>query len=52
MAISTGRPWVSQPPLRVTWNPCIVLKRGNTSLKARLMTWWTPGLPFAVGGPS
>ncbi len=37
-AISTGRPWVSQPPLRATRWPCMVLKRGKRSLNARLIT--------------
>ena len=52
IAISTGSPWQSQPALRTTWRPCIVLNRGNTSLKTRASTWCTPGMPFAVGGPS
>ena len=49
---STGRPWQSQPPLRGTRCPVIVLNRGKTSLNVRGSTWCTPGLPFAVGGPS
>ena len=28
------------------------LVAGNRSLKVRARTWWSPGLPFAVGGPS
>ncbi len=51
-ASSTGRPWQSQPARRGTLRPCMVLKRGNRSLKTRASTWWVPGLPFAVGGPS
>ena len=49
---STGSPWQSQPALRWTWWPRIVLKRGKTSLKTRLSTWCENGGPFAVGGPS
>ena len=45
---STGRPWQSQPPLRGTKWPRIVLKRGNTSLNTRLRTWCDAGAP--VGG--
>ena len=51
-ASSTGRPWQSQPALRSTRYPRIVLNRGNTSLKTRASTWCVPGVPFAVGGPS
>ena len=51
-AISTGRPWQSQPAFRSTCIPCMVLKRGKTSLKTRASTWWVPGVPLAVGGPS
>jgi hypothetical protein len=51
-ATSTGSPWQSQPPLRGTWNPCMVLNRGNRSLKVRASTWCAPGIPLAVGGPS
>ncbi len=51
-ATSTGSPWQSQPALRVTWNPCMVLNRGKRSLKTRASMWCTPGMPFAVGGPS
>ena len=51
-AISTGRPWQSQPPLRSTYFPRIVWKRGKMSLKTRARTWCEPGRPFAVGGPS
>ena len=51
-ATSTGRPWQSQPARRGTWKPCMVLNRGKTSLKTRASTWCTPGVPFAVGGPS
>ena len=51
-ASSTGRPWQSQPALRSTWKPCMVLNRGKTSLKTRASTWWVPGMPLAVGGPS
>ncbi len=51
-ASSTGRPWQSQPALRSTWRPCIVLKRGNRSLKTRASMWCVPGMPLAVGGPS
>ena len=32
--------------------PRIVQNRGKTSLKTRASTWWVPGMPFAVGGPS
>ena len=49
---STGKPWVSQPALRFTWNPCMVLKRQKVSLIVRAITWWIPGIPFAEGGPS
>ncbi len=49
---STGSPWQSQPPFRATCRPRIVWKRGNRSLKRRAQTWWMPGRPFAVGGPS
>jgi hypothetical protein len=49
---STGSPWQSHPPLRGTLRPRIVWNLGNRSLKARAHTWWTPGRPFAVGGPS
>ena len=51
-ASSTGRPWQSHPAFRSTKWPCIVLKRGKTSLKTRASTWWVPGMPLAVGGPS
>ncbi len=51
-ASSTGRPWQSQPARRGTWKPRIVRYRGNRSLKTRASTWWVPGLPLAVGGPS
>ena len=51
-ASSTGRPWQSQPALRATWWPFMVLKRGKTSLKTRASMWWVPGMPLAVGGPS
>ena len=51
-ATSTGSPWQSQPPLRGTWNPCMVLNLGNRSLNVRASTWCAPGIPLAVGGPS
>ena len=51
-AISTGSPWQSHPALRSTWYPFIVRYRGNTSLNTRASTWWVPGRPLAVGGPS
>ena len=47
-AISTGRPWQSQPARRGTCQPCMVLKRGKTSLNARASMWCVPGP--AVGG--
>ncbi len=30
----------------------MVLNRGKTSLNTRASTWWVPGSPLAVGGPS
>ena len=50
-AISTGRPWQSQPARRGTCQPCIVLKRGKTSLndagldvvRARAGRWRSAG---------
>ena len=30
----------------------MVLNLGNKSLKVRASTWWAPGIPLAVGGPS
>jgi len=51
-ARSTGSPWVSQPAfLRTRW-PDMVLNRHMTSLHRRAITWCTPGMPLAVGGPS
>src|SRR3954462_12055366 len=49
-AISTGRPWQSQPARRGTCQPCMGLNRGKTSLNARASMWWGPGGPFAGGG--
>ena len=49
---STGSPWVSQPALRFTKKPFMVLKRQNVSLIERARTWWIPGCPLAEGGPS
>src|SRR6478736_1073164 len=49
---STGRPWVSHPALRVTRRPCATRKRQIRSLMVRAKTWWMPGRPLAVGGPS
>ncbi len=51
-ANSTGSPWQSQPAMRGTWKPFIVLNRGKTSLNTRASTWCVPGMPLAVGGPS
>ena len=51
-SISTGKPWVSHPALRSTMWPSIVFQRQTMSLNRREITWWIPGLPFAVGGPS
>ena len=51
-SISTGRPCVSQPALRATRNPFIARWRQKRSLIVREKTWWMPGRPFAVGGPS
>lgn len=52
MAGATGSPWVSQPALRSTRKPFIVLYRQKMSLIVRAMTWWMPGMPLAEGGPS
>ena len=51
-SISTGNPWVSHPPLRSTTCPSMVFHRHTMSLNSLEMTWWIPGRPFAVGGPS
>src|SRR6266542_2289290 len=53
-ATSTGSPWQSQPPLRGTWNPCMVLNLGNRSLNVqgfhvpRKGGWDSHGLPVEV----
>ena len=49
---STGSPWVSHPALRSTRWPFRVWNRQKMSLMARAITWWMPGLPLALGGPS
>ena len=43
---------MSQPAIRVTWRPWSARKRQIRSLIVRAKTWWMPGRPFAVGGPS
>jgi hypothetical protein len=49
---STGRPWQSHPAFRRTRCPVMVQYRGKRSLNVLDSTWWIPGFPLAVGGPS
>src|SRR3954463_15311456 len=48
-AISTGRPWQSQPARRGTGQPCMVFNRGETSLKARAPMWGGAGAAVGRG---
>ena len=43
---------MSQPAMRVTCLPWADRKRQIRSFRVREKTWWIPGRPFAVGGPS